>query len=88
MASCIDRICLHHDSCGGCLESLIQILDSRPKERLFGEREAIDWLDMSNSKSREFLAKMTDDMCNSIALLNLKLLDLVRRFVRMECEDL
>ena len=88
MASCIDRIHLHHDSCGGCLESLIQILDSRPKWRPFRDREAIDWLDMSDSKSREFLAKMTDDVCNSITLLRLKLLGLVRRFVRMECEEL
>ena len=88
VASCIDRIRLHHDSCGGCLESLIQILDSRPKWRPFGDREAIDWLDMSDSKSREFVAKMIDDVCNSIALLSLKLQDLVRRFVRMECEEL
>ena len=86
--SCIDGIRLHHDFCGGCLEDLIQILDSRPKWRPFGAREAIDWLDMSNSKFREFMAKMTDDVCNSIALLSLKLQDLVRRFVRMECEEL
>ena len=83
MTSCIDTIRLHHDFCGGCLEDLIQILDSRPKERPFGDREAIDWLDMSDSKFREFMAKMTDDVCNSIALLRLKLQDLVRRFVRM-----
>ena len=88
VTSCIDSIRLHHDFCGGCLEDLIQILDSRPKWRPFGDREAIDWLDMSDSKSREFMAKMTDDVCNSIALLRLKASDLVRRFVRMECEEL
>ena len=88
VTGCIDRIHLQHDFCGGCLEDLIQILDSRPKWRLFGDREAIDWLDMSDSKSREFVAKMIDDVCNSIALLSLKLQDLVRRFVRMECEEL
>ena len=70
VASCIDRIHLHHDYCGGFIEDLIQILDSRPKWRPFRDREAIDWLDMSDSKSREFLAKMTDDMCNSVFLCN------------------
>ena len=88
VTSCIDVILLHHDFWGGCLEDLIQILDSRPKERPFGDREATDWLDMSDSKFRKFMAKMTDDMCNSIMLLRFKLQDLVRRFVRMECEEL
>ena len=88
MFCCIDRISIHHDFCRGCLEDLIQILDSRPELRRFGDREAIDWLNMSDSKSREFMAKLIDDVCNSIVLLSLKLQDLVRRFVRMECEEL
>ena len=85
---CIDGICLHHDFCGGCLEDLIQILHSRPKWRPFRDKEAIHWLDMNDSKFREFMAKMTDDVCNSIMLLRFKLEDLVRIFVRMECEEL
>ena len=88
VSRCIDGIRFHHDFWGGCLEDLIQILDSRPEWRPFGDREAIDWLDMSDSKTRKFMAKMTDDVCNSIVLLRLKLQDLVRRFVRMECEEL
>ena len=88
MFSCIGSISIHHEFCGRCLEDLIQILDSRPEWRPFGDRESIDWLNMSDSKSREFMAKLIDDVCKSIVLLSLKLQDLVRRFLRMECEEL
>ena len=86
---CIDCINLQHDLYEGYLEDLIQISEeSRPKWRPFGDREAIGWLDMCGSKFREFVAKMIDDLCNSITLLSLKIQDLARRFVRMECEEL
>ena len=84
----IDAIRIQHYLCEGYLEELIQISESTPKWRPFGDRESIDWLDMHDSKSIEFVAKMIEDLCNSIALMSLNLQDLVRRFVRMEYEEL
>ena len=84
----MDGIGVQHYLWEDFLEELIQMSKSASKWRPFGDRDAIDLLDMRDSKSREFLAKLTDDLCNSIVLLSLKLRDLVRRFVRMECEEL
>ena len=47
----------YHIDAIGVLEELIDISESTPKWRLFGDREAIDWLDMCDSKSREFVQK-------------------------------
>ena len=90
MFLCIDGIQIQHDMCEGFLEELTEMSKSAPKWRPFRDRDAmpVDLLDMRDSKSREFLAKLTDDLCNSIMLLSFKLRDLVRRFVRMECEEL
>ena len=79
----IDVIRIQHHFSEGVLENLIGMLGSTLEWTPFGDRESIDWLDMRDPKSGEFVAKMIDHMCNSIMLLSLKLQDLVR-FVRMK----